>query len=93
MVKNTPTAMPTRTSIIVVSGLFDLRIEYLLKLYYCNLDQDALVVEALQSVFNALHDPSLLDAGRHQRYDLYTTYIPPETPEPVSISHPSNIYK
>ncbi|KAF9479500.1 kinase-like protein [Pholiota conissans] len=43
---------------------------------------DSEVVDALQSVFDALHDPSLLDVRRHQRYDLLGPHIPPETPDP-----------
>lgn len=44
------------------------------------------MVEALQSVFEALHDPSILDARRNQRYDLYAPIVVPETPHDVSIS-------
>ena len=44
------------------------------------------VVDALQSVFEALHDPSILDARRNQRYDLYPPFVVTETPHDVSIS-------
>ena len=44
------------------------------------------VVEALQSVFEALHDPSIIDARRNQRYDLYPPFVVTETPHDVSIS-------
>lgn len=46
------------------------------------------MVEAMQSVFDALHDPSLLDARRNRRYNLYAPFIIPDSQaHDVSTAH------